>query len=67
MPAGHVHKCLAPRRGEPGQVAKFTVVYSDMFDLKSKVVERNILPMAVFCICLNSTSDPLDLLEKRAQ
>jgi len=38
-----------------------------MFDLKSKDVERNILPMAVFCNCLNSMSDPLDLREKPAQ
>jgi len=30
----------------PIQVAKFTVVCSDMFDLKSKDVERDILPMA---------------------
>jgi len=49
------------------QIAKFTVVRSDMFDLKSKGVERNILPMAVFCNCPNSTSDPLDLREKPAQ
>jgi hypothetical protein len=51
----------------PIQVAKFTVVRSGMFDLKSKDVERNILPLAVFCICLNSTFDPLDLLAKPAQ
>jgi hypothetical protein len=51
----------------PIQVAKFTVVRSDMFDLKSKDVERNILLLAVFCICPNSTSDPLDLLAKPAQ
>jgi hypothetical protein len=51
----------------PIQVAKFTVVRSDMFDLKSKDVERNILPLAVFCNCLNSMSDPLDLLAKPAQ
>jgi hypothetical protein len=51
----------------PIQVAKFTVVCSDMFDLKSKDVERNILPMAAFCDCRNSTPDPLDLLAKPAQ
>jgi hypothetical protein len=51
----------------PIQSAKFTVVRSGMFDLKSKDVERNILPLAVFFICLNSTSDPLDLLAKPAQ
>jgi hypothetical protein len=51
----------------PIQVAKFKVVRSGMFDLKIKDVERNILPMAIFCNCLNSTSDPLDLLEKPAQ
>jgi hypothetical protein len=51
----------------PIRIAKFTVVRSDMFDLKSKDVERNILPMAVFCNCPSSTSDPLDLREKPAQ
>jgi hypothetical protein len=51
----------------PIQIAKFAVVRSDMFDLKSKDVERNILPLAGFCICLNSTSDPLDLRGKPAQ
>jgi hypothetical protein len=51
----------------PIQVAKFTVVCFAAFDLKSKDVERDILPVAVFCNCRNSMSDPLDLLEKPAQ
>jgi hypothetical protein len=51
----------------PIQVAKCTVVRSDMFDLKSKDVERNILPLAAFCIGLNSMSDPLDIVGKPAQ
>jgi hypothetical protein len=33
----------------PIQIAKFTVVCSDMFDLKSKDVERNIRPAAGLC------------------
>jgi hypothetical protein len=51
----------------PIQVAKFTVVGSDMFDLKGEDVERNIRPVAGLCMGPNSTSDALDLLAKPAQ